>query len=79
MFKVAPLHSSMMLISMTGFILCSFYLTHPIYMSWAWAFTIVFVIMFIATLISMSKSPIGMEESLERLAIHKKGHYKKKK
>ncbi len=79
MFKVAPLHSSMMLVSMAGFIISAFFLTHPVFMSWAWAFLIVFVIMFIATMISMSKAPIGKDEHLARLAIHDEGHYRKKK
>lgn len=79
MFKVAPLHSSMMLVSMAGFIISSFFLTHPVFMSWAWAFMIVFVIIFIATMISMSKAPIGKPDHLDKLAIHKEGHYRKKK
>ncbi len=77
MFKVAPLHSSMMLISMFGFIITAFYINDKIFGSWAWAFMLVFVVMFIATIISMSKAPI-QGESLERLAIHTKGHYKKR-
>ena len=78
MFKVAPLSSSMMLVSMFGFIISAFYLKHPVFQSWAWAFIIVFTIMFIATLISMSNTPLDEEDQLERLAIHEKGHYNKK-
>jgi len=78
MFKVAPLSSTFMLGSMAGFILSAFFLTHPIFKSWAWAFMIAFITMFIASLVSMSQTPIGDEELLENLAIHKKSHYKKK-
>ena len=78
MFKVAPMHSSFMLISMAGFILSAFFINDPIFKSWAWAFLVVFILMFISTMISMSKAPIE-GESLEVLAIHKPGHYKKKK
>ncbi|MBC8500684.1 MAG: hypothetical protein ISS25_00570 [Nanoarchaeota archaeon] len=78
MFKVAPISSGFMLFSMFGFIISAFFINHPIFKSWAWAFMIVFVIMFIASLISMTKAPIGEEEYLDSLAIHKKGHYKKK-
>ena len=76
MFKVAPLTSSFMLVSMFGFIISAFFVTHPIYRTWAWAFLIVFVIMFISSMISMSKTPIG---NIETLSIHEPGHYKKKK
>lgn len=76
MFKVAPLTSSFMLVSMFGFIISAFFVTHPIYKTWAWAFLIVFVIMFISSMISMSKTPIG---HIETLAIHEPGHYIKKK
>jgi len=55
MFKVAPLHSSLMLVSMFGFIISAFFINHPVFKSWAWSFLIVFVIMFIATMISMTK------------------------
>lgn len=78
MFKVAPLHSSFMLISMLGFILSAFFLINPTYKSWAVAFIIVFAAMFIASMISMSKAPIE-DGHMDNLAIHKKGHYKKKK
>ncbi|MFH1770546.1 MAG: hypothetical protein ABH828_03235 [archaeon] len=78
MFKVAPLHSSLMLISMLGFVLTAFFLTNPNYKSWAFAFILVFAIIFIASMISMSKAPIE-DGHMEKLAIHRKGHYKQKK
>ncbi|MAG38927.1 hypothetical protein CMO90_02455 [Candidatus Woesearchaeota archaeon] len=77
MFKVAPLHSSLMLISMFGFIMSAFFLTQPVLATWAFAFLIVFVLIFISTIISMSKLPIHGEDSLSDLAIHKKKRRKK--
>lgn len=77
MFKVAPLHSSFMLVSMLGFILSAFSLNNPVFKSWAFAFIIVFILMFVASLISMSRAPIT-DDHMERLAIHNEGHYKKK-
>jgi len=82
MFKVAPLHSSFMLVSMFGFIFSVFFLTHPIFKTWAWTFMIAFVIMFIASMISMSKASVDNQlhlDHLDHLAIHKKDHYKRKK
>lgn len=78
MFKTAPLSSNFMLISMFGFIISAFFLTHPIVKSWAWAFIIVFALMFISSMISMSKTPLDQEDKLEELAIHRRDHYKKK-
>ncbi|MBU0471086.1 MAG: hypothetical protein KKF89_03110 [Nanoarchaeota archaeon] len=77
MFKVAPLPSSFMLFSMFGFIASAFLLTSVI-KTWAFAFLLVFVAMFIASIISMSKAPLE-EEYLEKLAIHNQHHYKRKK
>lgn len=79
MFKVAPLSSSLMLVSMFGFIVSAFFLNDPIVKSWAWAFLILFVIIFIASMISMSNAPLGSEDYLDRLAIHKSDHYVKNK
>lgn len=78
MFKVAPLPSSFMLISMFGFIISAFFLTHSLVKSWAWAFIIVFVIMFISSMVSLSNMPLEIDH-LESLSIHSKGHYQKKK
>jgi len=78
MFKVAPLHSNFMLMSMFGFIVSAYFLDDPVFKSWAWAFLIVFIIMFISSMISMAKAPIEPAH-MNRLAIHEKGHYKKTK
>lgn len=79
MFKVAPLHSNLMLVSMAVFIISAFYLNDPLIKTWAWAFLIVSVLVFISTMISLGNIPVGYPEHLNKLAIHKKDHYKKKK
>jgi hypothetical protein len=78
MFKTAPLPSSFMLISMFGFILTAFFLNDPLLKDWAWSFMIVFIVMFISSIISISNTPLEPSH-LEELAIHKKGHYNRKK
>lgn len=79
MFKVAPLHSSLMLFSMLGFIISAFFISNPLVKTWAWAFIVVFVLIFISSVISMSNLPIKPHDRLHHLAIHTKGHYKKRK
>ncbi len=78
MFKVAPLQSNFMLVAMFGFLITAYYTTHPIFKSWAWSFMIIFIIMFIASMISMSNAPLTPEH-LDNLAIHDKDHFKKRK
>jgi hypothetical protein len=55
-YKVAPLPGSMMVMSIIGFILS--YNIFKSYPSWGFAFMIVFAIMFISTIISMTYAPI---------------------
>jgi|ETN02SMinimDraft_4_1059925.scaffolds.fasta_scaffold142237_2 hypothetical protein len=55
--KVVPLKASFMIISIVGFLL-SVYLVDNVWPQMAFAFATVFVLMFIAALISMSKVPI---------------------
>lgn len=74
MFKVAPLSSHFMMVSMFGFIISAFFITHPIFKTWAWAFLVVFVLMFISSLISMSKTDY---DGLDALAVHEKIHKRK--
>jgi hypothetical protein len=53
--RAAPLKSSFMLAGMIGFLICVIYL--PQYsLNWAFAFGLVFLLMIIATLVSMTKS-----------------------
>jgi hypothetical protein len=60
---VTPLNSTFMLTSIIGFIVSAFYISSLTYkfpdaLSYSFAFSIVFITMFIASLISMSYSPI---------------------
>ena len=62
MWKVAPLKSSFMLASMLGFMISVVYTAYG-RISTDWGFTLgfVFVLMFIASMISMTKAPIDMQ------------------
>jgi len=57
-FKAAPLNSAFMAMSIVGFLFSVIYLW-GISMQWATAFSVVFAVMFIAALISMTYAPIG--------------------
>jgi len=57
-FKAAPLNSAFMAMSIVGFLFSVIYLW-GISMQWAFAFGVVFAVMFIAALISMTYAPIG--------------------
>lgn len=77
MFNQAPLSSTYMLVSLLGFIFSAFLIDKiP---TWSFAFLIVFTVMFIASLISMSNIPFDDLESLEELKIHDPLHYHKKR
>jgi len=74
MFKVAPLSSSFMMVSILGFVLSAFLIdNYP-----TWGFTIMFfcIIMFISSLISMGHAPVGEDDHLIELAVHDKAHSK---
>jgi nicotinamide riboside transporter PnuC len=72
--KVAPLKSSFMLISMLGFMVSVVYTSYgTINETWGFTFGLVFAMMFVASLISMTNAPY--EEQLkmaEDFSIH---HY----
>jgi len=64
MWKVAPLKSSFMLMSMLGFLIITVYTAYgSISTDWGFAMGFVFSMMFIASLISMTNATI--EEQLE--------------
>jgi len=56
-YKVAPLSNSFAIISIVGIIISAFLISRS--PSWGFAFLVVFVIMFIASLRSMRYGPIG--------------------
>jgi len=63
---IAPLHSSFMLTSILGFLI-SVFLVYPNSPSWGFAFALVFFMMFVASMVSMTYADVDAE-----LAIHKK-------
>jgi len=77
MFRREPLSSTYMLVSLIGFILSALML--EIVPSWAFAFMIVFIIMFVASVISMSNVAHDDLEALDELSIHDPLHYHKKR
>jgi hypothetical protein len=72
MFKVAPLSSSFMMVSMVGFVICAFLLDK--FPTWAFTFMFFFVIMFISSIISMNHAKMHLDDHLEELAVHDKVH-----
>ncbi len=64
--KFAPLNSGLMLSSMLGFLLTAFYVW-PASKSFGLAFGIVFVGMFIASIISMTYGPSEVEIKMDKL------------
>ncbi len=57
-FKPAVLNSAFMVMSIVGFLFSVIYVW-SISMQWAFAFGVVFAVMFIAAMISMTYAPIG--------------------
>ena len=62
--QFAPLPSTFMLTAIVGF-LTSVILVYPNSASWGFAFALVFVFMFAASLISMTHAPIGPELAIK--------------
>lgn len=67
--KIAPLSASFMLTAMLGFFL-TLYFVFPASASWGFAFATVFVIMFVASVISMSSAPVNDPSFYRELAVH---------
>lgn len=57
MWKVAPLKSSFMLIAMLGFLISIIY-AQRIGPDWAFALGFVFALMFVASMVAMTRAPI---------------------
>jgi hypothetical protein len=60
MVKYAPLSGGFMIASIVGFLVSSIYIA-GFSINWGIALSIVFVLMFIASLISMVKAPVGLK------------------
>ena len=87
MVKCAPLPSSFMLISIIGFFI-SWLVVYNRFPSWGFAFMLVFVVMFVASVVSMTKAEVETRETLylhtmpEKNKAHReriKAHASKKK
>ncbi len=63
MMEYTPLPSSFMLISIVGFFI-SLLVVYNRFPSWGFAFMLVFLLMFINSVISMTKSEVGHKEML---------------
>lgn len=60
MIKYAPLSGGFMIASIVGFFVSSIYIA-GLSLNWGFALSIVFVLMFIASIISMTKAPVGLK------------------
>jgi formate hydrogenlyase subunit 3/multisubunit Na+/H+ antiporter MnhD subunit len=66
--KYAPLDSTFMLVSIIGFFVSVFYVYQYLSASWGFTFTLFFVMMFIASIVSMTKADTS-PDSIDSLAI----------
>ena len=64
MYRAAPLPSSFMLMSMIGFLISSM-MVYPRDKTWGFAFCLIFIIMFIASIISMTYADISHKPVLD--------------
>ena len=60
MVKYAPLSGGFMIASIVGFLVSSIYIA-DFSINWGFALAVVFVIMFIASIISMTKAPVILD------------------
>jgi len=72
-FEFAPLKGSFMVISIVGFIISAIWV-YKINPTWGFAFCLVFVMMFVASMISMTYAPVA-----EELQIDEKRRKRKRK
>lgn len=63
--KIAPLPGSFMVTSIVGFFI-SVIMVSPDYPSWGAAFALVFILMFIASMVSMTYSDISVLDAVEK-------------
>ena len=72
MFKVAPLTGSFMLTSMVGFLISMIYI-YPRTPSYGFAFALVFTLMFIASMISMTYADVDEILYFEKKSTKRRG------
>ncbi|MFC1755369.1 hypothetical protein ACFL96_18595 [Thermoproteota archaeon] len=77
MYKVAPLSSGFMLVSMVGFMVTVVYTSFgKIDPTWGFTLGLFFVIMFVSSMISMTYAPV---EALMKQDAEERGNIKKKR
>ena len=75
--RYVHLSAGFMLTSIIGFFI-SIYFIMSLSPTWGFTFTLFFMLMFVASIISMTKAPYKEKEYQEELAIHDKIHKTKK-
>jgi len=78
MAKNVPFSSGFMLTSILGFLISVLFVM-KISLTWGFTFALMFVIMFIASVVNMSHIEAEDVLSMKELAVHEKGHYSKNK
>jgi hypothetical protein len=73
----AHLSAGFMLTSIIGFFISIFFVM-KISDTWGFTFCLFFVLMFISSVISMTKAPYTEKEYQDELAIHERPNYKKR-
>ncbi len=63
-YKIAPLHGSFMVAAIVGFLVSAF-LIMPTNNDWGFTLLLFFVVMFIAALVSMTKSPVILKKEIK--------------
>ena len=73
-----PFSSGFMLSSILGFFISVFFVM-KMSPTWGFTFALVFVIMFIASVVTLSHLEADDRYGMKELAIHEKGHYQRHK
>jgi hypothetical protein len=75
-----PLSSGFMLTSIMGALL-SIFVIIPFNLAWGFTFVVVFIIMFIASIVSMTQAPVGEQDlvnsHMEQLGFHYRMHHRR--
>ncbi len=67
--KFAPLSAGFMVTAMLGFLLTVLFV-YPASASWGFAFALIFVLMFVASFISMGNAPVNDPDFYKELSVH---------
>ena len=73
-----PFSGGFMLTSILGFLISVLFVM-KISATWGFTFALVFVLMFIASVVTMSRIDADDKYSMNELAVHDKGHYANKR